>query len=467
MSKPAPPPPVAVSSGAGMASGVASGVSAWWRGASDGRRALVLIVAAIAVLLLGAGVAGAMGGSGHGAAAPVAPPASDPASTPSETEPASTPPAVPANAVVGVVNSVTVKLGDGSKVHLAQIDGPHEATDCYGSGARRELSRLLPVGTLVGVRAQPGLKPLDQNGRRVAYLFRGQTNVALEMVRRGAAAPYFLDNVKGRYASQLLSAAESAKANQRGLWKACSATRLYPYGLIDTKRPPPGTTVTEVIDGDTIVVASGQHVRLVQIDTPELASDECYATQATQATEGLLPIGTRVILKSDPSLDQTDRYGRALRYVYRGTENVNLALVRMGAAAPYFYQGDRGQYAGRLYHLAVAAKSAHRGLWGTCSATELAPTSALATHASAPPATTGSGGSGGSSGDSGGSSGGGGTSSCTPGYSPCLVYHGGEDYDCSGGSGNGPYYTAPGVTYTVSGSDPYGLDGDGDGYGCQ
>ena len=72
--------------------------------------------------------------------------------------------------------------------------------------------------------------------------------------------------------------------------------------------------------------------------------------------------------------------------------------------------------------------------------------------------------SGGGGGNGGGGSGGGG--SCTPGYSPCLVDHGGADYDCAGGSGNGPYYTAPGVTYVVTGSDPYDLDANGDGRAC-
>ena len=80
------------------------------------------------------------------------------------------------------------------------------------------------------------------------------------------------------------------------------------------------------------------------------------------------------------------------------------------------------------------------------------------------PGSSGGGGSGGTGGGGGGS---GGSSDCTPGYSPCLVYHGGADYDCAGGSGSGPYYTAAGVTYRVSGSDPYGLDSDGDGLGCE
>jgi hypothetical protein len=67
------------------------------------------------------------------------------------------------------------------------------------------------------------------------------------------------------------------------------------------------------------------------------------------------------------------------------------------------------------------------------------------------------------------SSGGGGSPppDCTPGYSPCLVYHGGADYDCAGGSGNGPYYTKPGVVYHVTSSDPYRLDADNDGLGCE
>jgi hypothetical protein len=67
-------------------------------------------------------------------------------------------------------------------------------------------------------------------------------------------------------------------------------------------------------------------------------------------------------------------------------------------------------------------------------------------------------------------SGGGGGSgqTCTPGYSPCLVWHGGADYDCYGGSGNGPYYTAPGVTYHVNDSeDIYGLDANHNGLGCE
>ena len=53
---------------------------------------------------------------------------------------------------------------------------------------------------------------------------------------------------------------------------------------------------------------------------------------------------------------------------------------------------------------------------------------------------------------------------CTPGYSPCLPPA--SDYDCSGGSGNGPAYTGR-VSVDPSGGDPYDLDRDGDGIGCE
>lgn len=52
---------------------------------------------------------------------------------------------------------------------------------------------------------------------------------------------------------------------------------------------------------------------------------------------------------------------------------------------------------------------------------------------------------------------------CTDGYSPCLEPA--SDYDCAGGSGNGPEY-AYGPVY-VTGYDPYDLDSDGDGVACE
>jgi endonuclease YncB( thermonuclease family) len=49
------------------------------------------------------------------------------------------------------------------------------------------------------------------------------------------------------------------------------------------------------------------------------------------------------------------------------------------------------------------------------------------------------------------------------GYSPCL--RPGSDVDCAGGDGNGPRYVSGPVS--VTGSDPYDLDRDGDGVACE
>jgi hypothetical protein len=56
------------------------------------------------------------------------------------------------------------------------------------------------------------------------------------------------------------------------------------------------------------------------------------------------------------------------------------------------------------------------------------------------------------------------SSECDPNYSGACLDPYSSDYDCKGGSGNGPDYTG---TVTVVGEDHYGLDADGDGTGCE
>jgi len=124
-------------------------------------------------------------------------------------------------------------------------------------------------------------------------------------------------------------------------------------------------TVERIVDGDTLVLRSGARVRLVQIDAPE-AGGECYAAASTQELARLARPGASVVLEADPRLDRVDRYGRLLRYIHAGRVNVNVELVRRGAATPWFYGGERGRYAGALLGATSAARSARRGMWGAC-----------------------------------------------------------------------------------------------------
>jgi endonuclease YncB( thermonuclease family) len=72
------------------------------------------------------------------------------------------------------------------------------------------------------------------------------------------------------------------------------------------------------------------------------------------------------VLESDSRLSDRDRFGRLLRYVHAGESNVNVVLVRRGAATPYFLGGDEGRYARELLDAVAAARSELRGMWGAC-----------------------------------------------------------------------------------------------------
>ncbi|MGZ4365784.1 MAG: thermonuclease family protein [Gaiellaceae bacterium] len=155
---------------------------------------------------------------------------------------------------------------------------------------------------------------------------------------------------------------------------------------VDTGRAvsaPPVYRIDHVVDGDTIALRNGQRVRLVQIDTPEVFFGvECYGRAASSATKRLLPSGSRVRLFAEPATDRVDQYGRLLRYVVRvnGAVNVNVRLVAVGAAAPYFYRGRRGRYARQLEALANRARAKKLGLWKACPHTPYNPYEGIQTR---------------------------------------------------------------------------------------
>jgi micrococcal nuclease len=130
-------------------------------------------------------------------------------------------------------------------------------------------------------------------------------------------------------------------------------------------RPPDRFAVSEVIDGDTIRLANGTRVRLLEIDAPELRPvAQCHADLSRLYLARLIDRPVR--LEADPALDRIDEYGRELAYVFVGRRNVNVAMVRRGAAHVWFYGGKRGRYAKRLAQAERQARAAGRGLWRAC-----------------------------------------------------------------------------------------------------
>jgi len=109
---------------------------------------------------------------------------------------------------------------------------------------------------------------------------------------------------------------------------------------------------------------------------------ECYGKAASRVAKRLLPANTRVRLLPEPATDRVDGFGRLLRYVVRAEDgiNVNLGLVAVGAAAPWFFEGRRGRYASELELFAKSAKEKRLGLWGACPRTAYDPYSAIQTR---------------------------------------------------------------------------------------
>jgi micrococcal nuclease len=146
----------------------------------------------------------------------------------------------------------------------------------------------------------------------------------------------------------------------------------YPTLLGESAALPPGYwRVTEIYDGDTIAVDMNgtiEKVRLVGVDTPETHHPkkpvECFGQAATDYTRKLIGHAP-VRLEADSLSSNRDRYDRLLRYAYLpdGTL-VNLKIVEDGYG--FSYTTFPSELTERFETAEDAARSAGRGLWGTC-----------------------------------------------------------------------------------------------------
>jgi len=119
-----------------------------------------------------------------------------------------------------------------------------------------------------------------------------------------------------------------------------------------------------VIDGDTIVLESGEKVRLIGVDTPELHHPkkpvQYYAKEAKEFTKSLVE-GKDVRLKYD--WQRKDKYGRALAYIYlKDGTFLNIEIIKQGygfayTKFPFKYMEDFRRYERE-------ARENKKGLWG-------------------------------------------------------------------------------------------------------
>ena len=173
------------------------------------------------------------------------------------------------------------------------------------------------------------------------------------------------------------------------------------------------------MDGDTLALGNGETVRLVGIDAPEVG--ECGYERAADNL-ARLTLGKPVRLgRSD---EDRDRYDRLLRYVDAGTNDAGLLLIRNGLAIARY--DSRDGYGFHPRETLYVAEDKHAKQFVCAPKPQ--------PFVQRPP--------------SGGS--------CAPGYPPCVPPYP-PDVDCA--NVNGPI--------RVTGSDPHGLDADGDGVACE
>jgi micrococcal nuclease len=126
--------------------------------------------------------------------------------------------------------------------------------------------------------------------------------------------------------------------------------------------------VQRVVDGDTLVLGSGERVRLIGVDTPEFERPnspvEYFAKEAAAFTKRLAE-GKLVRLEFDPAnahIEHKDRFGRTLAYTFLedGTL-INAEIIRQGYGHAYTrYPFSRMEEFRRLER---EAREQARGLW--------------------------------------------------------------------------------------------------------
>ena len=131
---------------------------------------------------------------------------------------------------------------------------------------------------------------------------------------------------------------------------------------------PTDVVIQRAIDGDTVDLSDGRHLRYIGIDTPDVRrrrgdrwveEPEPFGREASARNRQLVE-GKRVRLEFD--VQKRDRYGRLLAYVHLGDLMVNAELMQEGFAQPMTIPPNV-KHAELFRRLAQEARQNRRGLW--------------------------------------------------------------------------------------------------------
>ena len=124
--------------------------------------------------------------------------------------------------------------------------------------------------------------------------------------------------------------------------------------------------MASVFDGDTIELTDKRKVRYIGIDAPEMNfkkdTPDCFATESAHINEQLVKDKT---IEMEKDREETDKYGRLLRYVYIDDLFVNDFLLRQGFARTLTIPPDT-KYLQEFKEAEDEARNNKRNLWQSC-----------------------------------------------------------------------------------------------------
>ncbi len=119
------------------------------------------------------------------------------------------------------------------------------------------------------------------------------------------------------------------------------------------------TKVTRIIDGDTFETETGEKVRLIGINAPEIT--DIFGEEAKTHLAKIIE-GQTVDLIADNTSNDRDRYNRLLRYVILNGVDVNKQMLLDGYAFAYLkYRFDKET---EYRDAQLTATKNNTGIWG-------------------------------------------------------------------------------------------------------
>jgi len=123
--------------------------------------------------------------------------------------------------------------------------------------------------------------------------------------------------------------------------------------------------INYVIDGDTVILKDGRHVRLIGIDTPEIGRDGRKSDEGAHTARSylvsLLQGNKNILLKFDSQ--PLDRYKRTLAHLFLPNgQNIQAVLLAKGLATPLTIPPNLNFLNCYLHH-SNHAMASQQGLW--------------------------------------------------------------------------------------------------------